>query len=115
MSSTRPLSLWVEKIQSKGRYTFTRAEHAEVESGAGRSFAGAQNALRPLKQQERIVSPRRGFCIVVLPECCEAGSPPASWCIDGLLRFMGQLWRNIWLRVEDLSHCDPSLTVRVLW
>lgn len=87
MSSMTPLLLWVEKIQSKGRYTFTRAE---AESGAGRSFVGAQSALRRLKQQGRIVSPRRGFYIVVPPEYRAAGSPPASWFIDDLMRFMGQ-------------------------
>jgi hypothetical protein len=57
MSSMTSLSLWVEEIQSKGRYTFTRAE---AESGAWRSFLGAQSALRRWKELGRHVSPRRG-------------------------------------------------------
>jgi predicted transcriptional regulator of viral defense system len=87
MSSMTPLSLWVEEIQSRGRYTFTRAE---AESGTGRSFVGAQSALRRLKELGRIVSPRRGFYVVVPPEYRTAGSPPASWFVDDLMRFIGQ-------------------------
>ncbi|MBI5488029.1 MAG: type IV toxin-antitoxin system AbiEi family antitoxin [Deltaproteobacteria bacterium] len=79
--------LWVEQLQSQGRYTFTRAE---VESGTGRSFVAAQTALRRLREQGRIVAPRRGFYVVVPPEYRAAGSPPASWFIDDLMRRLGQ-------------------------
>ncbi|MCL4235388.1 MAG: hypothetical protein KJ042_12815, partial [Deltaproteobacteria bacterium] len=43
-----------------------------------------------LKQQGRITSPRRGFYVVVPPEYRAAGSPPASWFIDDLMRYLGQ-------------------------
>jgi len=78
---------WVEKLQSQGRYTFTRAQ---AESGTGRSFVAVQTALRRLKEQGRIVSLRRGFYVVVPPEYRAAGSPPASWFIDELMRHLGQ-------------------------
>lgn len=81
------LSLWIEQLQSRGRYTFTRAE---AESGTERSFVAAQTALRRLKEQGRIVSPRRGFYVVVPPEYRATGSPPASWFIDDLMRYVGQ-------------------------
>lgn len=81
------MALWVEQLQSRGRYTFTRAE---AESGTERSFVAAQTALRRLKQQGRVVSPRRGFYVVVPPEYRAAGSPPASWFIDDLMRYLGQ-------------------------
>jgi predicted transcriptional regulator of viral defense system len=48
-----------------------------------------QSALRRLKKKGRIVSPRRGFYVLVPPEHRAAGSPPASWFIDDLMRFCG--------------------------
>jgi len=81
------MSLWVEQVQSLGRYTFTRTQ---VESETGRSLVAAQSALRRLKEQGRVVSPRRGFYVVVPPEYRAAGSPPASWFIDDLMHYLGQ-------------------------
>jgi len=81
------MSLWVEQLQSKGRYTFTRAQ---AESDTKRSFVAAQNALRRLKQQGRVVSPRRGYYVVVPPEYRAAGSLPASWFIDDFMHFLQQ-------------------------
>jgi len=87
MPSKSAMALWVEQLQSRGRYTFTRAE---AESDTQRSFVAAQTALRRLKQQGRVTSPRRGFYVVVPPEYRAAGSPPASWFIDDLMRYLGQ-------------------------
>jgi len=87
MSAKSAMTHWVEQLQSRGRYTFTRAE---AESDTERSFVAAQSALRRLKQQGRVVSPRRGFYVVVPPEYRAAGSPPASWFIDDLMRYLGQ-------------------------
>ncbi|HAK94450.1 MAG TPA: hypothetical protein DCM87_05480, partial [Planctomycetes bacterium] len=81
------MARWVEKLQSEGRYTFARQE-AQVKTGRG--FVAAQSALRRLKRQGRIVSPKRGFYVVVPPEYRAAGSPPASWFIDDLMRHIGQ-------------------------
>jgi len=81
------MSRWVEQLQSKGRYTFARSE---AEARTGRSFVAVQTALRRLKQQGRVVSPRRGFYVVVPPEYRATGSPPASWFIDDLMRHLGQ-------------------------
>ncbi|MEW6745467.1 MAG: type IV toxin-antitoxin system AbiEi family antitoxin [Planctomycetota bacterium] len=87
MPARTGMSLWVEQLQSQGRYAFTRAE---VESDTGRSFVAAQTALRRLKQQGRVVAPRRGFYVVVPPEYRATGSPPASWFIDDLMRYLSQ-------------------------
>ena len=87
MSSVSAMSSWVEQLQSRGRYTFTRRE---VEAETGRSFVAAQSALRRLKERGRIASPRRGFYVVVPPEYRAAGAPPASWFIDDLMRHIGQ-------------------------
>lgn len=87
MSSRPAMSLWIDHLQSRGCYTFTRAQ---TESDTGRSFVAVQTALRRLKQQGRIVSPKRGFYVVVPPEYRAAGSPPASWFIDDLMRSLRQ-------------------------
>jgi predicted transcriptional regulator of viral defense system len=87
MSTDLTMLRWVEQLQSRGRYTFTRAE---AEEETGRSFIAAQSALRRLRQQGRLASPRRGFYVIVPPEYRAAGSPPASWFIDDVMRQMGQ-------------------------
>ena len=81
------LSAWVEQLQARGRYTFTRDQ---AESQTERSFVAAQTALRRLKEQGRIVSPRRGFFVIVPPEYRSTGSPPASWFIDDLMDYLSQ-------------------------
>ena len=87
MPSRPAMSIWVEQLQARGCYTFTRAQ---AESETERSFVATQTALRRLKEQGRIASPRRGFYVVVPPEYRSAGSPPASWFIDELTRYLGQ-------------------------
>jgi len=79
--------MWIEQLQSMGRYTFTRAQ---AESATGRSFVAVQTALRRLKEQGRVVAPRRGFYVLVTPEYRAVGSPPASWFIDDLMHHLGQ-------------------------
>jgi predicted transcriptional regulator of viral defense system len=78
---------FVDDLQAGGRYTFTRAE---VEATDERSEIGVQAALRRLKKRGRVVSPRRGFYVVVPIEYRSAGCPPASWFIDDLMRFLEQ-------------------------
>lgn len=87
MPASPAMARWVEQLQSRGRYTFTRAE---AESDTDRSFVAAQTALRRLKQQGRVVAPRRGFYVVVPPEYRAVGSPPASWFIEELMSHLGQ-------------------------
>lgn len=81
------MARWVEQLQSRGCYSFTRSE---AEHETERSFVAVQTALRRLKEQGRVVSPRRGFYVVVPPEYRAVGSPPASWFIHDLMRHMNQ-------------------------
>lgn len=75
---------WVESLPADGRYTFTRQD---AEEASGGSFVAVQSALRRLKKSGRIVSPRRGFYVLVPAEHRAAGSPPASWFIDDLMTY----------------------------
>jgi len=81
------MSRWVEELQARGQYTFTRVQ---AESETNRSFVAVQTALRRQKEQARIVSPKRGFYVVVPPEYRATGSPPTTWFIDELMRYLGQ-------------------------
>ena len=83
----RSLIAFVNDLQARGRYTFTRAEAAEPMVITDLAL---EAALRRLKKQGRIANPRRGFYVVVPLEYREAGCPPASWFIDDLMRFVGQ-------------------------
>ena len=78
---------FVDDLQTNGRYMFTRAE---VEATDNRSRVSVQAALRRLKKRGRVVSPRRGFYVVIPVEYRSAGCPPASWFIDDLMRFHEQ-------------------------
>ncbi len=84
MSNRSSIADWIEGLPADGRYTFTRTD---AETASGGTFVAVQSALRRLKKKRRIVSPRRGFYVLVPPEYRAAGSPPASWFIDDLMRY----------------------------
>jgi predicted transcriptional regulator of viral defense system len=81
------LSSFVEGLQASGRYTFRRTE---AEAANSRSPVAVQASLRRLKQKGRIVSPRRGFYVIVPAEYRAAGAPPVSWFIHDLMGYLGQ-------------------------
>ena len=78
---------FIEALQSAGRYTFTR----EQASKALRvSDIALKNALWRLSKSGRVISPRRGFYVVVPPEYRAAGSIPPSWFIRDLMAYLGR-------------------------
>ncbi len=81
------LSEFVDRLQGSGRYSFSGEE---IRKALGGSLVARQAAVRRLKKKGRIVSPRRGFFVAVPVEYRSAGSPPASWFIDDLMRYLGQ-------------------------
>lgn len=87
ISKHRPLTAFVDDLQARGCYTFTRAEVARAQE---RSPVALEAALRRLKERGRIASPRRGFYVLVPVEYRQAGCPPASWFVDNLMRSLGQ-------------------------
>ncbi|MCE7872964.1 hypothetical protein DYH09_21645 [bacterium CPR1] len=78
---------YVDRLQSDGRYSFTSSE---LEDAIGGSPLSRQAALRRLRQKVRVVSPRRGFNVIVPLEYRSSGSPPASWFIADLMSFLKQ-------------------------
>lgn len=85
MADTVDTRQFIDALQGQGRYTFTDAEARESVASTSR---GVAEALRRLRGSRHIATPRRGFNVIVPPEYREAGSPPASWFIHDLMRFV---------------------------
>lgn len=78
---------FLDALQSSGRYVFTRKEAL---AALGLSRAALKNALWRLSKARRVVSPRRGFYVIVPPEYRAAGSIPPSWIIRDLMAYLGR-------------------------
>lgn len=78
---------YVLDLQRRGRYTFTEAE---FRIAMGITESAADQALRRLQRRQRVVPLRREFYAVVPIQYVDVGAPPATWFIDGLMRYLGQ-------------------------
>ena len=87
MANPGALRHWILALPESGRYSFSREEAASV---SGASPAAVKLTLYRLKQAGAIISPRRGFFVIVPAEYRAAGSPPATWFIDDLMRYLGR-------------------------
>lgn len=87
MASPGALYEWIEALPENGRYVFSRAD---AERATDASNAAIKMTLYRLKKNGAIVGPRRDFFVVVPREYRTAGSPPASWFIDDLMRHQGR-------------------------
>ena len=83
MASPGTLYEWIEALPEDGRYVFSRAD---AEGITNASNAAIKMTLYRLKKSGAIVSPRRDFFVLVPREYRSAGSLPASWFIDDLMR-----------------------------
>jgi predicted transcriptional regulator of viral defense system len=108
-TATTLIPAFVDSLQARGRYTFTRDEAL---TGAGREAPTVDAALRRLRRRGRLASPRRGFYVVVPVEYRSAGCPPATWFIDALMGFLGQPYYVALLTAAGLhgaAHQQPML------
>ena len=87
MANPGALHDWIASLPEHGRYVFTRADAAGVSDA---SAAAVRMTLYRLERSGAIVKPRRGFYVLVPPEYRAAGSPPATWFIDDLMRHLGR-------------------------
>ena len=86
LAKKQPKSLadFADDLQARGYYTFTRPDAQSALGSTDTAFTFAANRLA---KKGRIVSPRRGFFVIVPAEYRMAGAPPASWFIDDLMKF----------------------------
>jgi len=86
VASHKTLAEMVDTLQARGRYTFAREEAL---AALNVSDVMLKRAAMRLAAKTRIVVPKRGFYVIVPLEYRAAGSPPASWFIDDLMRHLG--------------------------
>jgi hypothetical protein len=80
------LADFVDDLQVAGRLTFTRDE---AMSALRVSMAALKQAALRLAKRGRLVSPRRGFYVIVPLEHRATGAPPVDSWLAALLLFSG--------------------------
>ena len=84
VESSITLSDFVDSLQERGQYTFSRDDAL---SAMGVSPVALKRAAERLKAKQRLATPRRGFYTIVPLEYRQSGAPPAASFIDQLMRF----------------------------
>lgn len=76
------LSSYMTHLLSQGQIVFTdeQAQHA-LQIGKGALLDAAQKKQR----RNYLITPRRGFYVMVPPQFLSMGAPPPSWYIDALM------------------------------
>lgn len=69
----------------EGRYAATTRE---IENITGSNADAVRHGLHRLRHQGRVLTPARGFHVMVPPEHRAWGTPPASWFIDAMMRHL---------------------------
>lgn len=77
------LAHYISHLLSGGRAVFSGAKAVEALGISGGAFLDAAERLQRRKQ---LVSPRRGFYVIVPPQYASWGAPPPSWYIDALMQ-----------------------------
>ena len=77
----------IKPASTRGRYFFSLEEVRTINKSSPQAI---EATLRRLKKGGVLVSPRRGFYVLVPPEYRVAGCPPPSWFIDDLMRCLGR-------------------------
>jgi predicted transcriptional regulator of viral defense system len=93
------LSSYATRLLSEGRVVFSREEAQKVlaiNSGA------LLDAAERLQRRKALISPRRGFYVIVPPQFLAWGAPPPSWYIDDLMRHEGRPYYVGLLKAAEL-------------
>ena len=76
---------YIESLQSKGRYIFSKSEALQA---LGCSSSAFLMAVSRAQKAGLIVQPKQGFFVIVPVEYRSAGCLPASWFIDDLMSYI---------------------------
>jgi hypothetical protein len=79
----KTIAQFVDELPAHGRYWFSRTE---LQEKYDKSDAAIKLALHRLQRKSRIISPRRGFYVVVPEQYKLIGAPPPDWFIDPLMK-----------------------------
>lgn len=80
-------SSYLTRLLSEGRTVFTRAQAQDELGMGGGAFL---DAAERQQKHGHLISPRRGFYVIVPPQFMSWGAPPPSWYIDALMRHEGR-------------------------
>jgi hypothetical protein len=80
------LAEFVDNLQAGGRLTFTRDE---AMAALGVTMPALKQAALRLAKRRRLISPRRGFYVIVPLEYRDDGAPPIDAWLAEMLRFQG--------------------------
>ena len=77
------LSAYMTRLLSEGQMVFSRED---AQKALGVSRRALLDAAERQQRRKHLISPRRGFYVIVPPQYLGWGAPPPSWYIDNLMR-----------------------------
>ena len=83
LEERKAFSSYLTRLLSTGRVVFSREE---AQKALGVSHGALLDAAERQQRKHHLVSPRRGFYVIVPPQHLAWGAPPPSWYIDDLMR-----------------------------
>lgn len=83
-NETKTLTHYLDLLQSKGRYSFTRDEALIALGNSPEAFKLAASRLI---KKKRLMRPKQGFYVIVPTEYQNSGVLPPAWFIDNLMKF----------------------------
>jgi predicted transcriptional regulator of viral defense system len=96
---TRPLSSYLSQLLSAGRVVFSREE---AQRSLGVTPGAFLDAAERQQRKRHLISPRRGFYVIVPPQYLSWGAPPPQWYIDELMRYEGRPYYVGLLKAAEL-------------
>lgn len=93
------LSEFVSGLIAAGSVVFTAEEAVQA---LGISHGAFLDAAERLQRRKQLLSPRRGFYVVVHPQFATWGAPPPSWYIDALMQREGSAYYVGLLKAAEL-------------
>jgi predicted transcriptional regulator of viral defense system len=87
MPKRESLSEYVDRLQSKGKYWFSKEEARKVSRDKDSAL---KTSLWRLEKKHRIARVRRGFYVIIPLEYSAQGIIPPDWFINDLMKFIGK-------------------------
>jgi predicted transcriptional regulator of viral defense system len=92
-------SSYLTNLLSAGRVVFSRDE---AQAALGVSQGALLDAAERQQRRQHLISPRRGFYVIVPPQYLAWGAPPPPWYIDDFMRHEGRPYYVGLLKAAEL-------------
>ncbi|MEX0963081.1 MAG: type IV toxin-antitoxin system AbiEi family antitoxin [Pseudohongiellaceae bacterium] len=93
------LSSYISTLLSSGKVVFTAEEAKQALDIGHGAFLDAAGRLQ---RRKVLLSPRRGFYVIVPPQYASWGAPPPAWYVDALMHHEGQAYYVGLLKAAEL-------------